>query len=1026
MIIYIFRSFLVVVALVVSTCRFGYSTFEKQPSHGLRYLAEPQTIDEIAWVDSVMARLSERDRLAQLFMMPAYSNLDAKHENSIRKLVGEYKIGGLIFFQGTPEKQIALTNAYQALASVPLLIGMDAEWGAGMRLGKVPDFPRQMALGAIADNNLVYELGAAIARQCKLLGVHLNFAPVVDINNNPNNPVINFRSFGENSGNVAEKGVALMKGMQDNGVIACAKHFPGHGDTEADSHKSLPVMNHSRERLDSVELKPFVRLVEEGVAMTMIGHLYAPALEADGEAELPASISKNVITQLLRNEMMFQGLIISDALNMNGVKDHAAGKNVAVEALKAGHDILLMPFDVETNILEIEKAVESGKLKQADIDSKCRKVLTLKYRAGLTRFQPLKTAGIDHAFDTPEVKALIGKLTEKSVILASNSESMLPFRELEMHRFGYLAVGGFASGYEFAEGMERYISLTAKCEVASTPTAHEIQQAKSSLKDCDILIVGYHATSASPKVQYGASRAVFNLLTTLAQGKRVAFVCFGSPYFLSFIPDASLFSSIVVAHSNTGEAQDKTSQLLFGGIPFAGKMPVTASPVFPEGAGIDTHSAIRLKYIVPEEAGIDSRMLKTVDSIAEAGIRQRAFPGCQILAAHRGEVFYHKSFGRHSYSDMAATGKLSDVYDLASVTKVAATLPLIMRLSDEHSIALDSGIGKYIKLNARSDKGSLSIRDILLHRSGLPAWLPFYYKYMVTPDGKPAISTKKGGGSIKIPGTNRYLKSNYRLDPQYFAKTRTARFNHPVAEGLYGSDELRNEIYSAIDSCKLMPAVYRYSDLGFIYLQRIIEAVYHAPEDVLVQSLFYAPLGMNSTGYLPLTRISQKNIPPTEDDRMYRKQLLHGHVHDPLASLCGGVAGNAGVFGTANDLAKLCQMYLNKGMYGGTRYLTEETVALFTACAGCEQGSRRGLGFDKPEPDSHKKNPVCSEASLESYGHLGYTGTMIWIDPAHELVYIFLSNRVNPSAENNRLSTLGTRNEILAGLIRAVENISKQ
>ena len=1025
MVIYILRLFLVCLALVISTCKFGYSTFEKQPFSSSRYVAEPQTPDEISWVDSIMRQLSERDRLAQLFMMPAYSNLDEKHANSIKKLVSEYKIGGLIFFQGTPEKQIALTNSYQSLAKIPLLIGMDAEWGVGMRLGNIPDFPRQMALGSISDNNLIYELGTAIARQCKLLGVHINFAPVVDINNNPNNPVINFRSFGENGNNVASKGIALMKGMQDNGVAACAKHFPGHGDTEADSHKSLPVLNHSRERLDSVELRPFERLVEEGVAMMMIGHLYAKSLET-ASAELPASISKNVITNLLRKEMLFHGLIISDALNMNGVKNHAAGKNVAVEALKAGHDILLMPFDVETNIVEIEKAIKNGEIRQADIDHKCRKVLTLKHRAGLTKFQPLKTAGIAEAFNSPAMQALNSKLTEKTVILASNRENLLPFRDIDMHKFGYLAVGGFASGYEFTEGLERYARMSAKCEISSVPTAHEIQNAKSSVKDCDILIVGYHSTSTSPKTQYGVNPAVFNLLETLSQGKKVVLVYFGSPYFLSYVPDVSGFSSIVISHTNSEDAQNKTAQLLFGGIPFAGKMPVTASADFPEGTGIETHNSIRLKYIVPEEAGIDSQMLKAIDSIAKAGISQRAFPGCQILAAHRSEVFYHKSFGYQSYNSMATPCKISDVYDVASVTKVSATLPLIMRMSDEHSISLDSSLNKYLRFNAQSDKGGLTVRDILLHRSGLPAWMPFYYKYLITPDGKPAISTKKAGGSIKIPGTNRYLKSNYLLDPKYFSHTKTEKFNRPVANGLYGSDELRNEIYSAIDTCNLMTPVYRYSDLGFIYLQRIIESIYGISEDEVVQTLLYESLGMSQTGYLPLKRANLKDIPPTEDDQLYRKQLLRGHVHDPLASLCGGVAGNAGVFSTANDLAKLCQMYLNKGVYGGVRYVTEETLAEFTSCAGCGTGSRRGLGFDKPEPDAKKKNPVCDEASLQSYGHLGYTGTMIWIDPERELVYIFLSNRVNPSADNNRLSTLGTRNEILAKFIQTIDSIKKQ
>ena len=1006
----------------------GYSAPEDVQVKYTRYVAEPVSAMEIRWVDSVMNKLSPRERIAQLFMMQAYSNLGEKHENAIRTNILNNKIGGLVFFQGTPEKQVELTNRYQSLSKIPLLVGMDAEWGVSMRLDGVVSFPRQMALGSITDNRTVYELGAEIARQCKLLGVHLNFAPVVDVNNNRDNPVINSRSFGENQYNVAAKGVALMKGMSDNGVIPCAKHFPGHGDTENDSHKVLPVLHHSKAHLDSIELKPFRRLIDEGVPMVMVGHLHAVALE-HGNAVRPASISEQVIKRVLRDELFFRGLVISDALNMNGVKNHANGKNVALEALKAGHDILLMPFDTETDMNAIERAVASGELSRDEIDEKCRKVLAAKYRAGLARYAPANERHIRERLNSPQAQALKNKLTEKSVILASNKSDLLPFKNAEA-RYAYLAVGGFTAGGVFAERLESYVKLHAKREIMPSGTSASTSGfSRRSFDDCDAIIVGYHSASSSPKSKYGANQQVFDLLGEIAKEKKVILVCFGSPYLLSFAGDLpSSLASVVIAHNNSEEAQDRVAQMLFGGIPFEGKMPVGASNDFPEGTGIVTAPAIRLKYIIPEEAGMSRRAFAEVDSLVREAINRHAFPGCQVLAAHKGQVFYHQAFGKHTYDAGAPAVKLSDVYDLASVTKVSATLPMIMKMTDQKIIELNEPLGKYlVDFHPRTNKDKLIIRDILLHQSGLPSWKPFHYKYFVTPDGKPAISPRRtNAAQIRLPGTSSYLKNNYILDPHYFSSRRTDVFAGSVATNLYGSDKLRRDVYDLMDTCALMSTTYRYSDLGFVYMQRLIESLYSIPLDNLARIMLYEPLGMYRTGFLPSERIPTGEIVPTENDEIYRKQLIKGYVHDQIASLCCGVSGNAGLFSNSNDMAKLAQTYLNRGEYGGLRFFMENTMTDFTACPDCDCGNRRGLGFDKPELNPGKKNPTCDEASPRSYGHLGFTGTMIWIDPERELVYVFLSNRINPSSDNNKLSLLGTRKEILARFIKAIDDKEKR
>ena len=1018
---------LIACAILISiiTVELGYSAPEEINTMFSKYIAGPIYPLERNWVDSVMTTLTPRDRLAQLFMMPAYSNLGEKHENSVKSLVQSYNIGGLIFFQGTPEKQVELTNVYQSASKLPLLIAMDAEWGVGMRLSNVLSFPRQMALGSIRDNNLIYELGVEIARQCKLLGVHINFAPSVDVNNNVNNPVINFRSFGENQSTVGLKGVALMNGMQNNGVIACAKHFPGHGDTDTDSHHALPILEHSRLRLDSIELKPFKKLIDEGVAMVMIGHLYAKSLEKTG-AELPASISESVIQNVLRNDLSFEGLVISDALNMKGVKDFANDKNVAVEALKSGHDILLMPYDVEENLLAIEKAIAKGELSQSYIDEKCQKVLAAKYRIGLTKFKPLNQKGILDSLNNPKAQALLNKLVENSITLVRNENNILPLKDIDKHKYGYLAVGSFDMGANFYNRLNMYTQISAKSEVSNTPSAKDIEKIKDSLKNCDIIIVGYHSTSTSPKQDYGVSQSVFNLVKELSTNKEIVLSYFGSPYFLSKVNTISSYTnSIVIAHDNSPEAQDRTAQSIFGGIHFSGKMPVTASEEFPEGFGIETDKAIRLKYVIPEEIGIPQSSLKSIDSLVQVGIKNKAFPGCQVIAAYKGEVFYYKAFGNHTYNANSTKVQFSDVYDVASVTKVAATTPLVMKMVDEQLLNIDNPLSNYINLHAKSKNGKLKIKDILLHQSGLPSWVPFHYKYFVTPDGKTAMSSKKTAEfSIAIPGAGRYLKSNYILDKSFFSTQQSEKYSQPIAKNLYGSNNLREDVYAAIDTCNLMNTNYRYSDLGFIYMQRIIESVYKVPTNQLSQTLFYEPLGMNRTGYLPLERISIKDIPPTEDDSYFRKQLVHGYVHDQGASLCGGVSGHAGLFSNANDLAKLYQMYLNGGTYGGSQYLTQKIINEFTSCINCRQGNRRGLGFDKQEPDPAKNSTVCKEASLQSYGHTGFTGTMVWVDPDRELVYVFLSNRINPSADNNKLSQLGTRSEILARFINVIEERS--
>lgn len=979
-----------------------------------KFIASPVDENETKWVDSIMNTLSPRDKIAQLFMIAAYSNLGDKHIESIKQEIKKNKVGGLIFFQGTPEKQVELTNTYQALSKVPLLIGMDAEWGVGMRLKDIISFPRQMTLGALRDNQLIYDLGTEFARQCKILGVHVNFAPSVDVNNNHDNPVINVRSFGENQYIVAKKGLALVSGMQDHQVLACAKHFPGHGDTETDSHQALPEINCTKDRLDTLELIPFKELIDHGVSMVMVGHLSVPALE-----NKPASISKSVINDLLFNELGFQGIATSDALNMKGVKDNADGENVTVAALKAGNDILLMPNGVEENLEEIEKAINEKELSQEDLDKRCRKILVAKYRAGLNKKQKLDTKNIRERLNSKEAYALRNKIIESAITLVSNKDGILPIKEVDQ-AITYLCIGG--KGSTFNTQLSKY-SKVNRLDLDANPNKTSLDATEKKLKKSQLIIVGYHSINNKTEDNFGIDMGVIEMLQKLSNKKKIL-VCFGTPYAISKIEQPNeLFNSIVVAYDNTIVAQNKAAQMIFGGLPFKGELPVSPCELYPVGSGIITE-ADRLSYLEPEEVEISDVFIRKADSLAELGIKEKAYPGCQIVAAYKGHVFYEKAFGNHTYGLKSKPVDMDDVYDVASVTKVSATLPLIMKMVDDHILNLDNTLRNYVTFQGNAgDKKNIKIRELLLHEAGLVAWIPFHYKYFETPDHSPALTNRKGPNYKPLPGTRQFIHNNYRLSSDYFSTTNKRQFSIPVANNLYTNELLKKDMYLQIDTSKLQSKIYRYSDLSFIYLQRILEEYYKESIKTLIQKSFYAPLGMYNSMYNPAGVIEKERIPPTEDDKIFRRQQMQGYVHDQGAAMFGGISGHAGLFSTADDLAKLYQMILNGGTYGGKKYLDESTIKIFTSYSS--KISRRGLGYDKPERDSKKEGPVGKDASKSSFGHTGFTGTMVWVDPERELVYIFLSNRIYPSAENNKLSRLGTRSEILSQFIQGIDQLQK-
>jgi beta-glucosidase-like glycosyl hydrolase/CubicO group peptidase (beta-lactamase class C family) len=931
------------------------------------------------WVDSVMNKLTPDQRIGQLFMVAAYSNKPKAHQEEILKLILNQHIGGLIFMQGGPLRQAKLCNMYQQASNVPLMISIDGEWGLAMRLDSTMSFPKQMSLGAIQNDTLIYQLGEAIATQSKRLGIQVNFAPVVDVNNNASNPVINMRSFGENKYNVAAKGIAYMRGMQDNQILATAKHFPGHGDTETDSHKATPTINHNRARLDSLELYPFRELIRNGLGSMMVAHLSIPAI--DSTRNTPATLSKRIVSDLLKNEMGFKGLVFTDALNMKGVSSFYPPGKVDVKALLAGNDVLLFSENVQVAIQEIKKAILAKDISQLEIDNRCRKILEAKYWLGLKKSPRIDLKNLHYNLNQPAYVLLNRKLTEASLTVLEN-DKILPLKGIDNLRIASLAIDEELNCV-FQKTLNQYSKValySADKESISTEQAGLL----SKLKGFDIVIVSVHNPKNTMSKSAGITTQLSNFLTALNKQSRVILDVFATPYSLSKLTDSATPAGLIESYEDTEISQELSAQLLFGAIKANGVLPVSVSSRYKSGAGLSLSEVIRLKFTIPEELGIASSSLKAIDSLATLAIKIKATPGCQVLVAKDGKVFFNKSYGYHTYvTDRPVVN--SDLYDIASVTKVAATTISIMRLVDEGFFSLDKKVGDYIPVLNKTNKGEIRLRDLLAHQAGLPAWIPFYNK---------TISTQAKRDS-------------------YYRSFRTDSFPYQVAENMYMRKDYPDSMLAQIAACELgKKKEYKYSDLGYYFFKYIIEQHTKTGLDNYVDSCFYKPMGLSRITYNPLRYFSKDELVPTERDNLFRNQLIQGYVHDQGAAMLGGVGGHAGIFSNATDLAALMQMLLNGGTYGGKRFISKATIDEFTRCQFCANDNRRGLGFDKPEMNYSKTGPTCKCVSSMSFGHTGFTGTIAWVDPDQKLVYIFLSNRVYPDAENKKIQTLATRVEI--------------
>ena len=942
-----------------------------------------QTPAAIHWADSVASTLTPEQKIAQLMIIRAHSNLGKDHIDQVTNLIKTYNVGGLCFFQGGPIRQATLTNYYQNIAKTPLMIAIDGEWGLGMRLDSVINFPRQLMMGAIADAQLVYQFGKAVGQQCKRMGIQVNYAPDIDVNNNPNNPVINDRSFGEDKYKVALFGIQYMKGMQDMGVMACAKHFPGHGDVAVDSHFDLPVINKSRAQLDSLELYPFRELIKAGVGSMMMAHLYIPAI--DSTANQATSLSKKNVTDLLRNELGYNGLTFTDALEMKGVAKFYPAGEAAVQSLIAGNDMLCLPGDVANSIQKIMEAIATGKLTQADIDTKLKKVLISKYHLGLHTNTPIALDNLAEDLNAA-TNAIKQKLSEQALtLLRLENKKLLPL--LSKKKIIYVGIGVNQMNAFAAELKENYHAKILLMDYKDSTSLNNILKKIKGKKKT--IIVGLHNYNRRPANNFGLSKDAVTLLQAVEQKKNAILFSFGNPYAIKNYCNAQ---NLVACYEDDAFTQIAAIGLLQAKSNATGKLPVTVCEQLPFGSGITTKA--NFNYTIPESVGLNNTKLNAIDTIANNAIANGAMPGCVVLVAKNGKVAFHKAYGYTNF-DKQQSVTTDMVYDLASVTKISATTIAVMKLYEENKIDLDKTLGDYLSWTKGTDKAPLKIKDILLHQAGLTPFIPFY-KEVIDNNGVP----KK----------------------DFFTASYSSNFPIRVAENLYLRQDYQDTLYQRILSSKLSaPGKYVYSDNDFIFLGKIVETLTGKGLQDYVREQFYLPMQMMTTTFSPKEHYTTQLIAPTELEKNFRNQLLRGDVHDEGASMFGGVAGHAGLFSNAYDLATLYQMLLNGGTMNGVTFLQPSTIQKFTAYQ--TNDSRRGLGFDKPEKDNAtRKEPYPSKSvSAETFGHTGFTGTCVWIDPKEQLIYIFLSNRVTPTRANNKLGQLNVRPNIQEAIYNSLK-----
>ena len=956
---------------------------------------------ESRWVDSVYNSLTLEQRVAQLICMRA-NNPDKPFDANVAKYIKKYNIGGVCFFRADAEAQVKQTNEWQELAQTPLMVSIDAEWGLGMRVNKTLSYPYQMTLGAIGDDGLIYEMGQQVAEQCQRMGIHVNFAPVADVNSNAANPIIGMRSFGENPQKVGEKATAYALGMQSKGLTTTMKHFPGHGNTSTDSHLTLPTVPRTIEEVRDIELAPFRYMIEHGVNGAMVGHLYFPAIEKVKNTS--SSLSHGVVTDLLKNEMGFEGLIFTDGLDMKGVTEKVRQDSVPYVAFMAGNDVLILPHDVPFAIETIKAAAERDAEVAARVEESCKKILRYKYRAGLNHYKAVSTANLMTDLKKATYTELRQQLYDEAITMLRNDGNVIPL--VNNKKIAVVTIGNTKNDVNNGLVERGYAtkSYVVKKEDIGTKSAAWLKE----LENYDLVVVSIEKTTMYANKNYGINDETVKFFNRLVAQNDVILNLFACPYALDMFRINNSVKGLVIGYQDEVPAVNAVVKLLSGEMEPHGTLPVSVSK-FNCGDGIVVGAPEKKVHILPSkevpgnmDSGTSQQSVQVIqnesveqvpsivmeekyelrmDSVAKAGIRNGAYPGCQIVAMKDGQVVYDKCFGTFTYGGGRKV-QPTDLYDIASCTKIFASTLAIMKLYDDGLIDLNKTLADFFPYLKGKSHGKLKLIDIMTHQSGLKAWIPFYK------------ATVDENGPM----------------PEFYSEEMDESHSIRVAENLYLVNDYPDRIFDSVAKTPLGKKKYLYSDMGFYYMPKIVKLITNQNIEDYLNEKFYIPMNLSHICYQPLNHFTRDQIAPTENDTIFRMQLVWGDVHDQAAAMMGGVAGHAGLFANAHDLAALSQMLLDEGTYQGVQYLKPETVRYFTkAPFASSNNNRRGIGFDKLPIDKKGSSTASKSGSMKGYGHTGFTGTFFWVDPENKTLIVFLSNRAYPNTDPNKLVRQGIR-----------------
>jgi beta-N-acetylhexosaminidase len=934
-------------------------------------IASAQTPKE-KWVDSVFNTLNVPEKVAQLFIISASPNADNQEINQLKNRVENDKIGGIIFTTGSVLNQVNLTNQIQSSAKVPLFIGADCVSGLGSQLDSTLRFPSAVIQGALTSDSTIYKMAKEIGREMRLIGINMNFASIGNLAHDSTISPVN--SYGTNTHSVTSKSLAYLNGLKSEGILATAKYFPISAVTITDFEKKIPITKPSE---DTLLTAPFKKLFING-----LDGIIPSSSSADVHFDKKVSSKKNdysgdVLAALfsadwLRSQPGYNGLVVADLQHLKSA-DNPGNGNMELLAFQKGNDLILTSSDIAPALRKIKKLLRKQKQYLTQLDQHVRKVLAAKYDAGLNKKKIIATENLLLKLNPVEARIFRQKMFQSAVTVSRNRENTLPVKSLDNKNFVCLVAGDTAQKKIFQKFISNYTPVSGLLVNDNTPA----DRIAKSFNSADVMIVALFDNTSSSTIQ-----KILAVADSLKKDKELIICDFGSELFK---PLAERYPTVIHAYMGVPEMLRIVPQVIFGGLPAEGVLPFSVGGL-KDGTGISTISLNRFQYSIPADAGMDEKTLAKIASIAKEAIDNGATPGCNVLVAKDGKIVYQKSFGYLTYEKQSPVTDTT-IYDLASVTKVSATLQTVMFMYEKGLIDVNKKVSVYLPELKNSNKKDFTIKDILTHQAGLWPFLPFWAQTM---------------------------KDSVHL-PLYYNKKPTREYPFVVSDKLYAATSMKDSLWSWIIHAKIRekpartPYDYKYSDMGFYVMQHLAEKLLNQPiEDFLAQNL-YEPLGANTTGYLPLLRFPIGQIAPTENDKLFRKALLIGTVHDQGAAMHGGVAGHAGLFSSALDLAKLGQMLLQEGNYGGYQFYKPETVRFFTQKQF--ETSRRGLGWDKSTPGDWN-GPTSIYASPRTFGHTGFTGTCIWVDPEFNLVYIFLSNRVHPDMTNNKLLTGNIRSRI--------------